>query len=187
MYFLAVIVSHHTCAQLKLNLHNSWGFNLVDLEKATGSPEFDENLPADTRQLVEWDRFYYNGEVQLLKTWNEGLDLGVGLGFNRLYYWEERYRNLFDTQFQFDYGTIWTLEVSVIANYNFGDWFLHASPSLQHFFWDDTYTAGLALGVGRTIPITETLTIPVVLKNDLVFGNATTIAPSLGLGIQLAL
>jgi hypothetical protein len=170
--------------QLKINAHNSWGYNFVDLEEATGTPEFSKKLPVDQRQLVDWDRFFYNGEVQVLFSINDNLDAGIAVGFNRLYYWEERYRNLFDTRFQFDYGTIWTFEVSALANYYFDQWFVQGALGLHNFQGEGAQTAGLSGGVGREMAITDKFSIPIIIKHDLVFGDGLTHGLNAGLGVQ---
>ena len=178
------LVTFSLNAQFKLNLHNSWGYNLVNIEEATGSPKFDESLPSGTRQLTDYNQFYYNGEVQLLKPISQSMDIGLAVGFNRLYYWEERYRNLFDTGFNFDFGTIWTFEVSGMANFYWGDWFGTTSFGFHSFQDGSGSTAGLSAGTGRIITLGESLSLPIVFKVDTVFGDGTTIAPNLGFGLQ---
>ena len=187
LLFIIILYGIQSRAQIKINFHNSWGINFVNLEDATGTPGFNNNLPTDSRQLVDWGRFYYNGEVQVLKEVSETLDLGIGVGFNRLYYWEERFRNLFDTQFQFDFGAIWTFEVSGIVNINMDGWLLHSSFGLHSFTDGSGSTVGLAIGGGRSISISDRLTIPIILKTDFVFGDGITIAPNLGVGVMLSL
>lgn len=171
-------------AQYKINFHNSWGYNLVNIEEATGSPKFDDSLPPDSRQLTDWNQFYYNGELQFLKTTSDDLDIGVALGFNRLYFYEERYRNFGNNDFYFDYGTIWTFEVSGIINKYWNEWFGTLSAGLHTFQDGSGSTGGLAFGAGRTVELSSSFSLPVVFKMDMVFGDGTTLAPNLGVGLQ---
>ncbi|WP_425391620.1 hypothetical protein [Ekhidna sp.] len=175
------------CAQFKINFHNSWGYNLVNIEEATGSPKFDDSLPSGSRQLTDWNQFYYNGEVQFLKTTSNDLDIGVALGYNRLYFYEERYRNFGNSDFYFDYGTIWTFEVSCMLNKYWDEWFGTLSAGLHSFQDGSGSTAGLAFGAGRSVVLSSSFSLPVVFKMDMVFGDGTTIAPNLGIGLQWAL
>ncbi len=182
-----IAIFGHSKGQIKINFHNSFGVNAVNLEDATGTPLFDDSLSPNTRQLVDWSRFYYNGEVQVFTEISENLDLGVGIGTNRLYYWEERFRNLFDTNFQFDYGTIWTFEIAAIANIRIEEWFIQSSASFHNFTTASGSTLGLAAGLGRNVALNDSFSIPILLKTDFVFGDGTTIAPNLGFGITYSL
>ncbi len=177
--------------QVHITLYNIWGHNGINVSEATGSPYYSTANSNFTTQLVEWDRFYYKGSGQLLFSINDKFLMGGEFGFNRLYYWEERYRytNIYTGgEYRFRYGTIWTMQIGMLANYYVaGNLYLQPGISFHNFMDKSGTTVGVSTAIGYDIPVAKHMSIPIEFRNDLIFGNATSKAFGGGLGVKFKL
>ncbi|MCK4820998.1 hypothetical protein KA005_34855 [bacterium] len=148
------------------------GHTIVDVEKAV-----------DYSPLEEWDNISVvikaTAEYQL----KEGLMLGGEFGANRLYYWEYKWSDGFYSGTR--YRSEWTTNFGVHITKYFGKvWFAQGGAAI-HIFNDGSGTvAGLLAAIGADLSVSEKISIPVAVRMEPVFGNATPIAISVVTGLK---
>lgn len=150
------------------------GGTIVDVAKAA---EWDD--------LDEWDTWAVMLKAQGEYSLMEGLVLGLEAGANRLYYWEYRWSDGFYSGYR--WGTEWTGNLGVhLVKYLGESFFLKGGAGL-HFFFSGGTVPGLLAAAGYAIPVSESLEIPLELRIEPVFGNATPVPVMLGAGIRYKL
>jgi hypothetical protein len=175
LIFLAALPFLPCNAQFRsFGIKTGAGATIVDVAKAI---EYDD--------LEEWDTWAViikaEGEYML----SEGLALGAEAGVDRLYYWEYRWSD--GTYSGTRWGTEWTSNLGVhVIKYLGENFFLKGGAGL-HFFFSGGTVAGLLASAGYTVPLTDHLQLPVELRIEPVFGNATPILVVLGVGIRYKL
>jgi hypothetical protein len=175
MFFLAAVPLLHSSAQFRsLGIKTGVGATIVDVAKAV---EYDD--------LEEWDTWAViikaEGEYML----SEGLALGAEAGVDRLYYWEYRWSD--GTYSGTRWGTEWTSNLGIhVIKYLGENFFLKGGAGI-HFFFSGGTVAGLLASAGYAIPLTDHLQLPIELRIEPVFGNATPIPVMLGVGIRYKL
>jgi hypothetical protein len=148
------------------------GPTIVDVEKAV-----------DYSPLEEWDNISVvikgTAEYQL----KDGLMLGGEIGANRLYYWEYKWSDGFYSGTR--YRSEWTTNFGVHITKYFGTvWFVQGGAAV-HIFNDGSGTVpGLLVATGADLTIGEKLRIPLAVRIEPVFGNATPIAISIATGLK---
>ena len=148
------------------------GPTIVDVEKAI-----------DYSPLEEWDKISIvikaTAEYQL----KEGLMLGGEFGANRLYYWEYKWSDGFYSGTR--YRSEWTTNLGIhIIKYFREVWYIQGGAAI-HIFNDGSGTVpGLLVATGADLNISEKLRIPLSLRIEPVFGNATPIAISVVTGLK---
>ena len=151
-----------------------FGGTLVDVEKAV---EWDN--------LEEWDTWAIilkaAGEYKL----SDGLSLGGEFGANRLYYWEYRYSD--GTYTNYRYGTEWTVNLGVNLTKYFSENFYIKGGAGLHFFISGGTVPGLLAAAGYNLNIGEKLILPLELRIEPVFGNATPVPVLFGTGLRYRL
>jgi hypothetical protein len=147
------------------------GYTVIDVQKV--------NEPIE---LYDWNNFglILKGfaEYQL----SEGRILGIELGRNRLYYWEYQYPG----NSYYTWRTEWTTNAVVYFSKYFGDNFYMTAGAGIHIFYNGT-VPGLLASIGTSFDIGNTLSIPLTLRIEPVFGTGTPIAVNLGTGIKFNL
>jgi hypothetical protein len=162
-------------AQIRsVGLALGFGGTLVDIEKAV---EWDE--------LEEWDTWATclkaTGEYQLAG----GLILGGEFGANRLYYWEYRWSDGSYSGYRYD--TEWTVNLGVnLTYYLLENLYLKGGAGL-HFFVSGGTVPGLLAAAGYNIALTDKFELPLEIRIEPVFGNATPVSVMLGTGIRYRL
>jgi len=171
-------------AEKEIRIQNNFGYTVVDVPGAMEVPEFQDGFE---RGLVEWNQFNYNGAVQLFFDPAQESTYGLEVGLARLYYWEERYSPpVGDTTW--DWGTIWTWRVGGLWQRQLTPDYYFMTGAALHVFMNDTgATIGFPLAIGHRIAASESLTIPVEIRMDVVFGNAVPVCIGAGLGLEFDL
>ena len=150
------------------------GITIVDVAEAI---EWDD--------MEDWNTVAYivkaEGEYQL----TEGLNLGAELGINRLYYWEYRWSD--GTYSGYRWGTESTTCLGVHLVKYFGESFYLKGGAGLHFFWSGGTVPGLLASAGYAINLGGQLQLPLELRIEPVFGNATPVQVLLGVGIRYRL
>lgn len=171
-------------AEMTLNFQNNFGYTIVDVSEAMDIPEYSS---INRRGLVDWDQFNYKGLIQILFKKSETISYGPEIGFNRLYYWEEKYIPVgFSPRWNWD--TIWTWHLgglvrkSIASNY-----YIMTGASLHVFFNGSGATIGIPFAIGHELPISKTFTIPIEFRIDVVFGDAVPIGLGGGFGLKFQL
>ena len=171
-------------AQISMNIQNNFGFTLVNVSEAMDIPEYSD---VTDEGLVEWNQFNYKGLIQLYFTKKEDISLGTELGINRLYYWEEKFIPPLSSP-RWDWGTIWTGQVSGLLKKTIAKQYYVITGASLHIFLNGTgATLGIPLAIGHEIRLSETITLPVEFRVDVIFGNAIPIALGGGVGINYKL
>ena len=148
------------------------GITIVDVEKAI-----------DYSPLEEWDNISVvikaTAEYQL----KEGLMLGGEFGANRLYYWEYKWSDGFYSGTR--YRSEWTTNLGVHITKYLGEvWFVQGGAAI-HIFNDGSGTVpGLLAATGADFAVGEKIRIPLAVRVEPVFGNATPIAISIVTGLK---
>ena len=148
------------------------GHTVVDVEKAI-----------DYSPLEEWDKISVVIKVTAEYQLKEGLMLGGEFGANRLYYWEYKWSDGFYSGTR--YRSEWTTNLGVHITKYFGEvWFMQGGAAV-HIFNDGSGTVvGLLAATGADLTISDKLKIPLALRIEPVFGNATPIALSIVTGLK---
>ncbi|UCH15579.1 MAG: hypothetical protein JSV22_06350 [Bacteroidales bacterium] len=159
---------------LSLNLQNSVGFTIVDVESAWET------------ELHDWGQFSYSLVAQGILNKDNGLSIGAETGLQRLYYWEERYYAYVpDPVPRYRWGTIWTLHIGAILEKKFeNNFYLQSGVNARIFLDGSGVTPGILAAAGYELYISDSFRIPLGLRIDIVFGNATPIPVTLGAGLK---
>jgi len=151
-----------------------FGGTIVDVAKA-----------AEWDNLEEWDTWAFilkaGGEYKL----SGGLILGGEFGANRLYYWEYRWSD--GSYSGSRWGTEWTVNLGVNLTKYFGEKFYVRGGLGLHFFLSGGTVPGLLGAAGYNFNISDKLIIPLELRIEPVFGNATPVPVLLGTGLKYRL
>ena len=172
--FSLTFLSKEAQADLRINVQNNFGYTAVDVSEAMDIPE---------ERLDDWDNFNYKGLIQIFFKKSGHVSWGPELGFNRLYYWEERYKPVgFSPRWRWD--TIWTWHVGGCVRRSIASqYYVLTGASLHTFFNGSGTSIGIPLAVGHDIRISDVITIPIEFRMDVVFGDAVPIGLGGGVGI----
>ena len=185
LLILAVVASSDAQSQprrIDVNLQNNFGYTIVDVSEAMGIPEYSR---VTDEGLVESNQFNYNGLIQILFSKSEKVSIGPEVGFNRLYYWEEKHipRGLSP---RWRWGTIWTGHLGGLVRLRIAPhYYLLTGANLHVFFNGSGSTIGIPLAIGREVPFSEVFTIPIEFRVDVIFGDNIPIGIGGGVGLKI--
>jgi len=148
------------------------GYTAVDIEEAIGwSP------------LEEWDNIGIIIKAVVEYEMKPTLFLVGEIGENRLYYWEYRYSDGYNSVTR--WRSEWTTNIVISFRKLMGEaLYLQAGPGL-HIFNDGSGTVlGFLLGAGYDLEISDRITIPLGIRIEPVFGNAIPVSFLLNSGIR---
>ena len=157
------------------------GATLVDVAKAIETEE--DYMEED--YMEEWDTWAVIVKAEGEYGLGERFSLGVEAGVNRLYYWEYKYDMGYYKGFR--WRTEWTGNLVVHAILYLSDNLYLKGGGGLHFFFSGGTVPGLLASAGYNIPIGDKLMLPLELRVEPVFGNATPIPIVLGVGIKYKL
>ncbi|MFC1693050.1 hypothetical protein ACFL1R_06060 [Candidatus Latescibacterota bacterium] len=174
-------LSTEVLAEMSVNIQNNFGYTIVNVSEAMEIPEYS-NITDEG--LVDWNQFNYKGLIQILFKKSENVSFGPEIGFNRLYYWEEKHIPPgFSPRWR--WGTIWTGHVGGVVRRSFAShYYVLTGASLHVFFNGSGATIGIPLAIGHELPISKVFTIPIEFRLDVVFGDAVPIGIGGGVGIK---
>ena len=156
-------------SQFELSLIPKLGYDIVDIEKATGTLKY-ENSTGGT-YLNSWNQFYYGTAIQGIFNNGEKVNYGGELTYNRLYYWEEAYYTSYGTRYR--WGDVSTIGLEFLLKYNVTDnFYLRPSIGFHHFTDGSGTTIGLSEAAGIEINLSDNIAIPLEFRVDQIFGNA---------------
>lgn len=112
----------------------------------------------------------------------EGNALGLEVGTNRLYYWEYQAPGYS----WYNWRNEWTTNAVFYFSKTFENKFYLQSGAGIHIFHNGT-VVGILAGAGRSFELTETISIPIFLRVEPIFGTATPVAINIGTGIKYKL
>ena len=169
-----------------INLQNNFGYTIVDVAQAIEIPEYSDI----TREgLVDWDQFNYKGLVQVFLDRGKML-IGAEVGFNRLYRWEETYipSSSFSNTNYYRWGTIWTWHIGALIQLNFANqYYLTTGTGVYTYMNGTGTTVGFPIGLGHTVKISDSISIPIEFRTDIIFGSGSPITIGGGLGLKFTL
>ena len=154
--------------ELTFAAHFKIGTTLVDVEKASG---YDP--------LEEWDTFHYQINIQALYHLKK-FQVGVELGFDRLYYFYARVPYGYQTIYR--ENTIGTTSLIGLFQYQLIDSIFFQGGSGLYFFESGT-VLGFMGSLRYHFKITEKISIPAFIRVDVIFGDATPTPFAAGLGV----
>ena len=182
---------------LTVNLQNHFGMTVVDVAQARDVPLYSDVSGQYVRHLTDCDNFSYKGLIQVFFIDRGESRIGAELGFNALYWWEEKYYvgtayNVFTGRSErvprWQQGEIWTWHLGALIQRNISDKFYIQSGLGIHTFFNGTgTTAGISAAVGYNLRFLSVITIPLEARTDIVFGRATPISFLLGFGFKFDL
>ncbi len=179
-------IPHSKKSKIIINLQNNFGYTIVDVAQAMEIPKFSD---ITKEGLVDWDQFNYKGLIQVLIPKGKML-IGGEVGFNRLYRWEEAYipsSSYYDTQY-YRWGTIWTWHIGALIQLNFTDqYYLTTGTGLYTFMNGTGTTVGFPLAVGHIIKFSDSLSIPIEFRTDIIFGSGSPITLGGGIGLKFTI
>ena len=171
-------------ADMNVNVQNNFGYTIVNVSEAMDIPEYSN---VNRRGLVDWNQFNYKGLIQVFFKKSETVSYGSEIGFNRLYYWEEKYIPPGFSP-RWDWGTIWTSHIGGLVRLNYAsNYYFLTGASLHVFLNGSGATIGIPLAIGHELPISNVFTIPIEFRVDVVFGNAVPIGLGGGIGLKFKL
>lgn len=136
----------------------------------------------DPMVLSDWDNFGLVfkgfGEYQL----SEGKLLGLEIGRNRLYYWIYPAPGYT----YYNWRTEWTTNAVAYFSKYFGDRFFLQSGVGIHFFSNGA-VFGLLASAGTSFKVGSSVSIPITLRIEPIFGSGTPVALNLATGIRFNL
>jgi hypothetical protein len=155
---------------------NFWG-TLVDVQKAMETT------------LETWNQYAYGGTIQVLFELKPGgLQIGAETGASHLYYWEEQYYAYDpDPVPRWRWGDMWTWHLGgVIEKKLSRSFYLQGGASLHDFLNGSGITPGLSAAAGYAFPLSGSIRLPVEIRADAVFGNATPIMLRASVGLSFS-
>lgn len=166
---------------MSVNLQNNFGYTIVNVSEAMEIPESSSTTDYG---LVDWNQFNYKGLIQILFNSSQKVSFGAELGFNRLYYWEEKYKP-FGSSARWRRGTIWTWHLGGLVRLSFASHYYALTGGSFHVFFNGSGTTlGIPLAIGHEIPISKVFTIPIEFRVDIIFGNDVPIGLGGGIGLK---
>lgn len=169
-----------------INLQNNFGYTIVDVAQAMEIPEYSD---ITGEGLVDWDQLNYKGLIQVFIPKGKML-IGAEVGFNRLYRWEEAYipSSSYSNTKYYRWGTIWTWHIGALIQLNFANqYYLTTGTGVYTFMNGTGTTVGFPLGLGHTVKISDSISIPIEFRTDIIFGSGAPIAIGGGLGLKFTL
>ncbi len=166
---------------MSINVQNNFGYTIVNVSKAMEIPEYSYITELG---LVDYDQFNYKGLVQIFFNSSRKVSYGAELGFNRLYYWEEKYKPYgFDARWHL--GTIWTWHLGGLIRLNIASHYYALTGGSVHVFFNESGVAlGIPFAIGHELPISKVFTIPIEFRVDIIFGNNVPIGLGGGIGLN---
>ena len=151
------------------------GYTAVDIEKAIS-----------VNDLEDWDHIGVMIKATVDYALPGGLILTGEAGGNRLYYWEYYWNDGYYSGYR--YRSEWTSSLGLHIKKYFGNnLFVQAGPGIHAFNDGSGVVPGLVLASGLNIDAGTRFYVPVSLRVETVFGNATPICVLLGSGLSLRL
>lgn len=176
-------IPHSKKSKIIINLQNNFGYTIVNVAQAMEIPEFSD---ITNEGLVDWNQFNYKGLIQVFIPKGKML-IGGEIGFNRLYRWEERYKT-FEGYDRWRWGTIWTWHIGALIQLNFANqYYLTTGTGLYTFMNGTGTTVGFPLAVGHIIKFSDSLSIPIEFRTDIIFGSGAPITLGGGIGLRLTI
>lgn len=169
-----LFLTRNVAAEVQLKVQNSFGFTAVDITQTRYS----------SGTMVDWDKFHYQGLIQLMIKPRRIVSFGGEVGFNRLYYWEQRYYNSSGDN-RWRWGQAWTIDYGPVIHVNLGKYFYTMTGFLIHTYFNGYGThVGFPFGVGACFPITKHFGISTDIRNDLISGRGAPFAIAGGVGLN---
>jgi len=171
-------------AQIELSFIPKIGYNVVDIEKATGTSK--DQVNTGSTYLDDWSTFNYGLTIEAL--FNKGKDWNFGgeITYNRLYYWEESYSTFSGQESR--WGNVGTFGLGFLAKYNIAnDFYFKPVISLEIFNDGSGVTIGTAFAAGKKFKLNDQINIPLEFRTDQIFGSAVSLLFGIGVGIQVSL
>lgn len=163
-----------SAAEVIFKIQNNFGFTAVDITQTRYS----------SGSMVDWDKFHYQGLIQFMIKPRKIISLGGEVGFNRLYFWEQKYVNSYGDN-RWRWGQAWTIDYGPIIYVGLGKYFYTMTGFVIHTYFNGYGThAGLPIGIGACFPITKHFGISTDIRNDLISGRGTPFAIAGGLGLN---
>lgn len=162
-------------SEVLIKLQNNFGFTAVDI--------FETKYLQGT--MVDWNKFHYKGLIQLLVKPGKIIRFGGEVGFNRLYYWEEKYYISSSEYPRWRWGQAWTIDYGGILRTDVGKYFYTLTGFTIHTYFNGYGThVGLPIGLGFTFPIGKSFALSTDYRNDLIAGRGTPFTISGGIGLN---
>ncbi len=170
LFFLALFFISLSASSQKfeIGLNAIAGYTIVNVQTAM------------EKVLTDWNQFSYGGNVYGLFGLKENLSVGLETGFHQLYFWEEYY----GYGGYYRWGDISTIHLGPIAELKANNLFAQTGLNLRFFINGSGIVPALMFGGGYKIPLTGSISLPVGVRADVVFGSATPIAVNLTIGIR---
>lgn len=171
---------------LALFLSPAYGqFRSAGILAGFGGTIVDVAEAAEWDDLEEWDNWAVMAKATGEYGFRAGLSLGAEFGWTRLYYWEYRWSDGYYSGYRF--GTESTVNIGLHVVKYLGEKLYLKGGAGAHFFLSGGTVAGLLAAAGYDFHISDNLCIPLELRIEPVFGNATPIPVMLGTGIKYKL
>ena len=161
------------------------GDNVIDIEKSTGTPKYDNRTASTQTYLNNWNTFHYGAALQGIFKNGKKFNFGGEIAFHRLYYWEEAYYTSVSSSPYYRWGNVSTLGLGFLGQYNFNEKFYFKPGLGVQIYLDGSGTSfGLTEAFGMNNKISSDLYIPVEFRMDQISGNAVSFLFSLGVGLK---
>jgi len=168
-------------AQVQISIMPKVGYNFVNVEKATGTPTY-ENSNGGT-YLERWDKVNYGVISEIMLKSKGQWSIGGEISFNRLYYWEETYETYYGSDYR--WGDVFTLGLGFVAKYHFTDLFyMKPAFSIESYTDGSGMNIGTALAAGMDFKISDRLSFPFELRTDEIFGNSLSFVVAVAFGLS---
>jgi len=164
-------------------IHINGQFRTAGVITGVGHTFVDIKKAIDRDELEEWDNvgviIKATGEYEI----KDELFIFGEVGATRLYYWEYKWTD--GSYSGFRYRSEWTTNIQVhIKKYLAETWFIQTGPGI-HIFNDGSGTvAGLTAAAGYTARLSDEISVPIGVRIESVFGNATPTALMLTMGFN---
>jgi len=162
-------ISFSKAQDLYAGVNSGIGVNLLDVEKSEGGA------------LSDWNKFSWIGNVEGLVLFPSGYILGAELNIQRLY----SYSRFYSPGNYYINGNVWTFHAGAIAGIALTDQlFIKTGANLRIYSDGSGVAPGFMASVDYAIPLMENFSLPIGLRTDLIFANATTFSLNAMIGVR---
>jgi hypothetical protein len=165
-------------------VQGNFGYTIVDISQAVDVPEYNRLTDSG---LEDWDNFNFNGFGQLLFQSSKNFSWGIEAGMFRIYRWLEKEHPVGLSPRWFG-GAVWTFHAGPVLRFLLTEnLYFYTGAQIYYFTDESSVTGGINGAIGYDVPLSNSVSLPIEFRTDVIFGNATPICIGGGIGLKFGL
>jgi hypothetical protein len=160
--------------KFEINFLGGAGFTAVDIAK---------DLEISEEYLEDWNKFHWRIAAQAIYRLTPKLGVGAEAGFSSLYYYYYIYP-MTEGQNAYRENTITGTTLGGLVDFRFGRYFFFQVVA-GILMYGETTVFNLGSALGAEIPINDSLSVPIMIRDDIAFSGPSPIALVAGLKVKI--